>query len=107
ALLASDISGFFSQASGTSIIMTSGNERPVIINNSTTMSIEAESDLPGNTIGRMFFISFPNHLLSISSWRENILATLPLKVFISPLWHMYLNGCAKSHVGNVFVENRW
>jgi hypothetical protein len=37
-------------ASGTTIIITSGNERPVINNNSITISIEAESDFPSSII---------------------------------------------------------
>ena len=31
----------------------------------------------------------------------------PLNVFISPLWQSIRNGCARLHVGKVFVENLW
>jgi hypothetical protein len=34
--------------------MASGKERPVIINNSTTISIEAESDFPSKIIMKNF-----------------------------------------------------
>jgi hypothetical protein len=32
--------------------------------------------------------------------------TLPLSVLISPLWPKTRMGCARSQLGNVFVENR-
>jgi hypothetical protein len=28
-------------------------------------------------------------------------------VLISPLWQSSRNGCARSQLGSVFVENRW
>ena len=86
--MASDISVFFSQASGTSIIMTSGRERPVISRSSTIISMVAESDLPGSTMGRISRISSPNQSLFKSSSRDFMRDTLPRRVFISPLWHM-------------------
>ena len=48
----------FSHASGTSIIIISGNDLPEINKSSTTISIDAESDFPGKMIGKILFVSF-------------------------------------------------
>ena len=74
----------FSQASGIIIIIISGNERPVCVNSSTTISIEAESDLPGKIIGKSLSICGPKTSLFMISSRTRILLTLPRRVFISP-----------------------
>ena len=100
------ISICFSHASGTSIIITSGSDLPVSKRSSTTMSMEAESDFPLKITGKISFMSSPNKSESNSSSLEFILLIFPLTVLISPLWHMYLNGCARSQVGKVLVENR-
>ena len=39
--------------------------------------------------------------------RASVQATLPSIVLISPLWQRSRNGCARSQLGSVFVENRW
>ena len=95
----------FSHASGTSIIITSGSDLPVSKRSSTTISIDAESDFPFKITGKILLMSSPNKFDFNSSSLDAILLMLPLMVFISPLWHIYLNGCARSQVGNVLVEN--
>ena len=66
--------------------MISGKDLPVINNNSKTISIDAESDLPGRIIGKILSIRSSSIRSDfISSSLETILLTLPLRVLISPL----------------------
>ena len=70
--------------------------------NSSTLSIEALSLMPGCMMGRICEISpsaSDDNTLSLAS----IHARFPRIVFISPLCAIIRNGCAKLHVGKVLV----
>ena len=67
-------------------IPSSVDEVIVISNNSTTISIEAESDFPGTIIGKIIDMSILDISFDLkSSSLVFILLTFPLNVFISPL----------------------
>src|SRR5579871_3061929 len=94
-------------ASGMSIIITCGSERPACTSNSIALSRLEESDCFGLHIGSNMLISSgekygdaKNASLDFSQ------LMLPCTVLISPLCAMNRNGCANLHDGNVFVENR-
>ena len=50
-------------------------------------------------------ISLPKNFDSNLCFLEFIQFLFPCTVFISPLWHKYLNGWANFHDGKVLVEN--
>ena len=85
--------------------MACGNESPLIIRNSNTLSKLAESLMPSCTIGRKSLISPSASLLSTLSLAF-IQPRLPRMVLISPLWASRRKGCASFHFGNVLVEKR-
>ena len=80
--------------------------RPVISRNSSTLSNVPESLQSGSATGNSFDSSLPNSLLSTTPSRACIQFMLPRSVLISPLWLMNRIGWARSHEGNVLVENR-
>ena len=73
--------------------------------NSKTLSSDAESLMPGCTIGEMSRMS-PRVSLDSTDSLACIQPRLPRIVLISPLWQSSLNGCARLHVGKVFVLKR-
>ena len=91
-------------ACGMSIVIASVKDFPVDIKSSNALSNVAESEQFGVKIGNNS--SKPS--LNLSDFSTPSLAFIqflfPIIVFISPLWAKYLKGCAKSQVGNVFVE---
>ncbi len=96
----------FPYASGTSIIITWGIERPLATRKSTRLSSEAESLPPSRMMGLKSPRCSPNASEASSADRERIHPWLPRRVLISPLWAMRRYGCARSHVGNVLVLKR-
>ena len=92
--------------SGMSMVRACGRVRPVINKNSSTLSSEAESLLPGSTTGKSFCKSSPNKSLLSKPSRACIHKRLPFMVLISPLWAIILKGWAKSQVGKVLVLKR-
>ena len=91
--------------SGTSIAMACGRLSPDITKNSSTLSSEAESLMPGWMIGRMS-LTLPNVGVDSTLSLASIQARLPRMVLISPLCASRRNGCAKLQVGNVLVLKR-
>ena len=85
--------------------MACGNDRPLITKNSNTLSSDAESDIPGCTMGEIAFAS-PSASLDNTLSLAFIHPRFPRIVLISPLCANKRKGCAKLHVGNVFVLNR-
>ncbi len=100
------MSSFFCQASGTIIMTASCSVRPFMSRNSSTLSKTPESELSGSTTGN----SSPSRSPKCSDFampsRAFIQFMLPRSVLISPLWDMKRFGCARSQLGNVFVEKR-
>ncbi len=82
------MSGLPAQASGISMAMTCGSERPDWCRNSTALSSEEESDPSGTITGNRSLILSPKAGLSKTDWRAPIQFTLPRMVLISPLWAM-------------------
>ncbi len=66
----------------------------------------AESDPPGETIGRTLARSSPNASEASCDSRARIQLTLPRSVLISPLWASIRYGWASGQLGKVFVEKR-
>ena len=98
--------GFLSlKDSGTSIAMACGRLNPDITKNSSTLSSDALSLIPGCTIGRMAFTS-PSAELESTLSLASIQPRFPRIVLISPLWASMRNGCARLHAGNVLVLKR-
>ena len=94
----------FDQASGTSMVLAIGAERPARTSTSNTESSAAESELPGATIGLMSSASSPKCSLDIRiSWLFSQFR-LPFSVLISPLCASIRNGCASHQRGKVLVE---
>ncbi len=79
------MSGLPAHASGMSMAMTCGSERPDWYRNSTALSSEAESLPPGTITGNSLSISLPCSGLSSTDCRAFIQLTLPRMVLISPL----------------------
>ena len=99
--------GFLSlNDSGTSIESAWGRDLPVRTRNSSTLSSEAESLLPGSITGKTFLRSFPKRSVFRRDSLVCIHSRLPLIVLISPLCARYLKGWARSHVGKVLVLKR-
>ena len=91
------------QASGTSMVLAIGAERPARTITSNTASSAPESEVPAGTIGLMSSAISPNVLEAMRiSWLR-IQLTLPRRVLISPLWASIRNGCASHHCGKVLV----
>ncbi len=91
------------QASGTSIVLAIGADRPARTSTSNTASSAPESDVPCGMIGLMSPASSPNAFEAMRiSWLR-IQLTLPFSVLISPLWASIRNGWASHHCGKVFV----
>ena len=82
-----------------------GNDIPLIIRNSNTLSNEAESLMPSCTMGEISLMS-PNASLLSTLSRAFIHPRLPRMVLISPLCANKRKGWASDHVGNVFVLKR-
>ena len=98
--------GFLSlKLSGTITAMAWGSDSPLITKNSNTLSSDAESLMPGCMMGEMLRMS-PNVSLDSTLSLAFIHDRLPRMVFISPLCARRRNGCARLHVGKVFVEKR-
>ena len=97
------MSGWFSHACGTIIMIACGSERPARVSSSSTSSNDAESLMPGVTIGLSGRRSPSSSLASCDS-RARIQLRLPSTVLISPLWAIMRIGCASGQDGNVFVE---
>ena len=98
--------GFLSlNDSGTSIAMAWGRLSPDITKNSSTLSSEALSLMPGWIMGRMSLTS-PNAGEERTLSRASIQPRLPWMVLISPLCANKRNGWARLHVGNVLVLKR-
>ena len=70
--------------SGTSIAMAWGRLSPDITMNSSTLSSDAESLMPGCMMGRMSLMS-PSVSVESTASRASIHALLPRMVLISPL----------------------
>ena len=85
--------------------MACGNDKPLIIRNSKTLSRLAESLMPSCTMGEIALMSPKVSLLSTLS-RAFIHPRLPRMVLISPLCASKRKGWASDHVGNVFVLKR-
>ena len=101
------ISAFLCQASGIIIMTDSCRVRPVMRRNSKTLSKTPESEQSGSTTGNSCLIESAeqvaaDHALACGHPVDVTLAAC----VISPLWHMKRLGCARSQLGNVFVENR-
>ena len=98
--------GFLSlKLSGTISAMACGSESPDITKNSNTLSRLAESLMPGCMMGDSSLMSPRVSELSTLSL-ACIHPRFPRMVFISPLCARRRKGCARLHVGNVFVEKR-
>ena len=81
-----------------------GKSLSVWTKSSNAPSKEAESEASESRMGlRSLILSLKKGCVILGSWAL-IQLMLPLRVLISPLWARTLNGCAKDHVGNVFVE---
>ena len=80
--------GFVLQASGITIIMACGSERPESSSSSMALSIMAESLPPGVMMGKSFLMSSPNSGERSTDSRACIQLMLPLSVLISPLCAM-------------------
>src|SRR3954468_1805636 len=93
-----------SHASGISMAITWGSERPAMVSSSTALSRAAESLTPGCINGNSFDMS-SNFGDETTVCRAFIQLILPRTVLISLLWHRQRNGCASCQVGNVLVEN--
>ncbi len=94
----------FDQASGTSMILAIGADRPARTSTSNTESSAAESELPCGTIGLMSSARSPKAELAMRiSWLF-IQLRLPFSVLISPLWASMRKGWASHHCGKVLVE---
>ena len=91
--------------SGTSIAIACGNDNPLIIKNSNTLSRLAESLMSSCTMGEISLMLPSASLLSTLS-RAFIHPRLPRMVLISPLWANRRKGWASDHVGNVLVLKR-
>ena len=87
------------------IAMAWGSDSPLMTKNSKTLSRLAESDMSGWTIGEILRMS-PRASDESTDSRAFIHPRLPRMVLISPLWASMRKGCARLHVGNVFVEKR-
>ena len=85
--------------------MACGRLMPDMMKNSNTLSREAESLMSGCTIGDIS-ATLPNVSEESTLSLAFIQLRLPRIVLISPLWHKKRKGCAKLHVGKVFVLNR-
>src|SRR5581483_4376338 len=73
-------------ASGISIIMACGSERPPCTSSSMALSIFAESEPTGEIIGKIFCMSPLKSSERSTLSRACIQFTLPFSVLISPLW---------------------
>ena len=94
----------FDHASGTSIVLAIGAERPPRTSTSNTASSAPESDAPAGMIGLMSSALSPKAALAMRiSWLR-IQLMLPFSVLISPLWANMRNGWASHHCGKVLVE---
>ena len=82
-----------------------GSDSPLMMRNSNTLSRLAESLMPSCTMGRKSLMS-PNASLFSTLSRAFIHPRLPRMVLISPLCANKRKGCAKDHVGKVFVLKR-
>lgn len=101
------MSGWFCHASGIMSMTASGSDKtPLTVNSSRTLSNAAESLPPGSTIGYSNSRSSPNFCDCMLPSLDRAHALLPRTVLISPLWAAQRIGCARSHDGNVLVENR-
>ena len=97
--------GFLSlKLSGTMTAMACGSESPLMTRNSKTLSSEAESLMPGCTMGESSLIS-PSASHASTDSRACIQPRLPRMVLISPLCASRRKGCARLQVGKVFVLN--
>ncbi len=99
--------GLPSQASGMSIIMTCGRERPLRVSSSIMLSMYAESDCPPDTTGNS--ISISSRLNDADCRLFSLVFSqlrLPCMVLISPLWAMNRKGWASFQEGKVLVANR-
>ena len=98
--------GFFSlKDSGTSMAMACGRLRPDMMRNSSTLSSEALSLMPGCTMGRISRMS-PRAGEESTLSRASIQPRLPRMVLISPLCASRRKGCASPQVGKVLVLKR-
>ena len=92
------------QASGTSMVLVIGAERPERTITSNTASSAALSDEPAGMIGLISSARSPKVFEAMRiSWLF-IQFELPLSVLISPLWASMRKGCASHHCGKVLVE---
>ena len=95
-----------SQASGTSMATAWRMSRPPETSSSTAVSSLPESESSGSSSGEKSS-SGPRPASSVPRRpRAAMRCSLPRKVLISPLWHRYRNGWARSQAGVVLVENR-
>ena len=85
----------------------SGNGRPAITRNSSTLSKTAESLPPSTTTGMIFLRSSPSTEERQIASRACIQLMFPRSVLISPLWAIIRYGWARGHDGKVLVEKRW
>ena len=98
--------GFLSlKLSGTMMAMAWGSDSPLMTRNSNTLSMLAESLMPGCTMGLMSLMS-PKAPPKSTLSRAFIHPRLPRMVLISPLWHSNRKGWASDQVGKVLVEKR-
>src|SRR3989338_10496719 len=97
---------WFDQGSGIIIMTACAIGRPESTRNSRQLSNIAEYEPSSRITGRTFLMSLPKSGDSHMACRGCIQLMLPRSVLISPLWAMYRYGCARSQLGNVFVEKR-
>ena len=98
--------GFLSlKDSGTSMAMAWGRLRPDMTKNSSTLSSEALSLMPGWMMGLICF-TLPSVGVESTLSRASIQARLPRMVLISPLCANSRKGCARLQVGKVLVLKR-
>ena len=94
----------FDQASGISMVLTRGAERPARASTSKAASSAAESELPAWITGLISSPCSRNSTLTMRGSWQRIQLMLPRMVLISPLWASIRNGGASHHCGKVLVE---
>src|SRR6056297_2699034 len=94
----------FDHASGTSMVLAIGAERPARTSASNTASSAAESEEPEAMIGLMSSAVAEDKVLAIRISWDFIQLVLPFSVLISPLCASIRKGWASHHCGKVLVE---
>ena len=98
------MAGLLPDASGISMALAMGSERPARTMTSYTASRAAESELSAWITGLMSSMESPNVSCAMRGSWQAIQLILPLSVLISPLWARTRKGWARCQVGKVLVE---